>query len=295
MSKITVAKTAGFCFGVNRAVKTVERLLDENKKVCTLGEIIHNPQVVSDMEKRGVKVVNTLSEVPKGYMLVIRSHGCTRDEMNFIVEHGIPYVDATCPFVKRIHKIVEENIDNRKILLAAGHANHPEMIGIRSYFAGKSYVFRDKTELERIIEKERINSDFPVIVISQTTFSRENWEECINFLLNHFTNMTVCDTICNTTNLRQKEAEKISKMSDLIIVVGGRNSSNTGKLYDVCSKYTESVLIERPEELDMDFCKNYKRIGIVAGASTPIELVKKIKNRLERIFYGMENWKSEQD
>lgn len=289
--KITIAKTAGFCFGVNRAVKTVERLLNEGKRVCTLGEIIHNSHVVDSLAKRGVKVVNAVSEVQEGYTLVIRSHGCTKEDMSFVVEHGIPYVDATCPFVKRIHKIVEENRDNRKVLLAAGNANHPEMIGIRSYFDGKSYVFSSRSELEEIIEKEGLSKDFSIMVISQTTFSREIWEECIKFIKKHFTNTTIHDTICNTTNLRQIEAEKMSKTSDLMIVVGGYKSSNTRKLYDICRKYAESILIEGAEELELSFGKNYERIGIVAGASTPIELVEEIKNRLERIIYGMERRK----
>ena len=281
MSEITVAKTSGFCFGVNRAVETVNQLLKEGKKVCTLGEIIHNPYVVNDFKKRGVKVVNSPSETPAGYTLVIRSHGCTKGDLKFIKEHDIEFVDATCPFVKKIHKIAESNKEDNQILLAAGSANHPEMVGIRSYFNGESYVFENKDDLQEIIRNGVISSKNSIIMISQTTFSKKEWIECTKLIPKGFTNITIHDTICNTTNSRQEEAEKLSKSSDLMIVVGGAKSSNTRKLYEICKKNTETILVESAENLPNINYKKYTKIGIAAGASTPMNLVEEIK-----IFLG---------
>ncbi|MDO4199529.1 MAG: 4-hydroxy-3-methylbut-2-enyl diphosphate reductase [Clostridia bacterium] len=291
MSEITVAKTSGFCFGVNRAVETVNNLLKEGKKVCTLGEIIHNPHVINDFEKRGVKVVNSPSETPAGYTLVIRSHGCLKEDMEFIRENGIDFVDATCPFVKKIHKIVEANKNNSQILLAAGSADHPEMIGIRSYFSNKSYVLSSKNDLQELIKNDVISNQDSITMISQTTFSKKEWKDCIKLVSEGFTNITIHDTICNTTNSRQEEAEKLSKTSDLMIVVGGQKSSNTRKLYEICKKNTETILVESVENLpDINYLK-YTKIGIIAGASTPMSLVEQIKTFLEGIFDGSEKRK----
>ncbi len=280
MSKITIAKTSGFCFGVNRAVEAVNNLLNQGKKVCTLGEIIHNSYVVNDFEKRGVKVVHSPSETPAGYTLVIRSHGCTKEDLEFVKKNGIDFVDATCPFVKRIHRIVEANKENSQVLLAAGNADHPEMIGIRSYFNNQSYVFSNKDDLQKLIDDGIISQKNSTIMISQTTFSKKEWNDCTNLASDRFTNITIHDTICNTTNSRQEEAEKLSKSSDLMIVVGGSKSSNTRKLYEICKKNTETIIVESVENLPKLNYNKYTKIGIIAGASTPIKLVEQIKTFL---------------
>lgn len=280
MSKIIVAKTSGFCFGVNRAVEAVNNLLNQGKKVCTLGEIIHNSYVVNDFEKRGVKVVNYPSETPAGYTLVIRSHGCTKEDLDFIKKNDIDFVDATCPFVKRIHRIVETNKENSQVLLAAGSANHPEMIGIRSYFNNQSYVFSSKDDLQKLIDNGVMSQKNSTIMISQTTFSKKEWGNCTNLVSDGFTNVTIHDTICNTTNSRQEEAEKLSKSSDLMVVVGGKKSSNTRKLYDICKKNTETILVESVVDMPKLNYSEYATIGIVAGASTPMNLVEEIKSFL---------------
>lgn len=281
-AKVRIAKTAGFCPGVKRAIKAVNDLLAKNCKVCTLGEIIHNSYVVDDFKNRGVVVVNSPLDVPKGYTVVIRSHGCTRNDLKYIEDFGIPFFDATCPFVKKIQNIVNLNEHNREILLAAGDANHPEMVGIRSYFSGKSYIFRDKYELESIIRQNRFIIDKSVLLLSQTTFSVSKWENCANFIKCIFTNVVTYDTICNATSLRQQEAKKLSKSSDLIIVVGGRKSSNTKKLCEICQKNTQTVQVEFAQDLPDGIGKKFQKIGIVSGASTPIQLVEEIKNRLEK-------------
>ncbi len=277
MSEIVVAKTSGFCFGVNRAVETVNNLLKEGKKVCTLGEIIHNPHIIKDFEKKGVKIVSSPSETPADYTIVIRSHGCVKEDLEFIKKNNIDFVDATCPFVKKIHKIAEANKENSQILLAAGNPDHPEMIGIRSYFIGKSYVFSSKGDLRKMIEDDVVSPKNSIIMLSQTTFSKKEWKDCTNLASEVFTNIKVYDTICNTTNSRQEEAEKLSKSSDLMIVVGGKKSSNTRKLYEICKKNAETILVESVENLPDINYKKYTKIGIIAGASTPVELVEKIK------------------
>lgn len=279
---VRVAKMAGFCPGVSRAIKAVNDLLAKNCKVCTLGEIIHNSYVVDDFKNRGVMVVNSPSDVPKGYTVVIRSHGCARDDLKYIENSGIPFFDATCPFVKKIHNIVNLNEHNREILLAAGDANHPEMVGIRSYFNGKSYVFRDKHELESIINKDKVIGDKRILLLSQTTFSYAEWEICANFIKCIFTNVVAHDTICNATSLRQQEAKKMSKSSDLIIVVGDQKSSNTKKLCEICQENTQTVQVESAQDLPDGIGNKFRKIGIVSGASTPIQLVDGIKNRLEK-------------
>lgn len=280
--KIEIAKTSGFCFGVGKAVKTVDELLKKGEKVCTLGQIIHNPHVVEDFENRGVKVVNSVADVPLNYIVVLRSHGCTKQDMEYINSNKIRHVDATCPFVKKIHKIVEENSD-KKILFAAGNDNHPEMIGILSYFSGKKYVFKSEDELKEIINKTKISPDEKVFAVSQTTFNSKEWLKCTELMKKTFTNINVYDTICNTTNLRQLETENLSKLSDLMIVVGGKNSSNTLKLYDICRKNAPTIFIEAVDELPKNISKEYSKIGIVAGASTPKEIVEQIKKCLEEV------------
>ena len=277
MSEIVIAKTSGFCFGVNRAVETVNNLLKEGKKVCTLGEIIHNPHVIKDFEKKGVKIVSSPSETPAGYTLVIRSHGCLKEDLEFIKGNNIDFVDATCPFVKKIHKIAEANKENSQVLLAAGNPDHPEMIGIRSYFNGKSYVLTCKDDLKKLIKGGVVSEKNSIMMISQTTFSKKEWQDCTNLAFEVFTNIRVYDTICNTTNSRQEEAEKLSKSSDLMIVVGGKKSSNTRKLYEICKKNAETIFVESVENLPDINYEKYTKIGIIAGASTPMSLVEKIK------------------
>ena len=229
--KIRIAKTSGFCFGVNRAIKIVDNLLTEGKKVCTLGPIIHNSVVTKNFKERGAAVVEAPSFVPKEGVLVVRSHGVTKSTIDFIKSKNIDYIDATCPFVKKIHNIVAKNsCDGNNILLVAGDENHPEMVGIRSYFNGTSYTFKDVAELKKITQKYPNLINLSVIMVAQTTFSVKEWKKCVDFSTKVFTKIRFFDTICNTTSLRQEEAFILSKNSDLMVVIGGKNSSNTHKL-----------------------------------------------------------------
>ena len=283
--EILVAKTSGFCFGVNRSIKIANELLNSGKKICTLGKIIHNPLVVKELSDKGAKIINHPCMLPDNNTLIIRSHGVSNEIFNYIKNNTIDYVDATCPFVKKIHQIVKNHSEKCDVLLAAGDENHPEMIGIRSYFDGESYVFKNLNDLKKTIENHPKIKEKKLLIVSQTTFSVEKWKKCVDFAKLYLTNALIFDTICKTTILRQKEAEELSKKCDLVIVIGGKESSNTKKLYDICSKNTDTFLVESKNDILKKICSNKKCIGIIAGASTPISLVNEIKNYLEMILW----------
>lgn len=273
--KIILAETAGFCFGVDRAVNLVYSLVNDGKKVCTLGPIIHNAQLVGDLEQRGVKIIDSIDECPDGYMVVVRTHGVEKSVIDDIENKNIDYVDATCPFVKKIHRIVKK-FDSSVPVLVAGDVNHPEVIGIRSYCNGKSFVFKNDEELQKILQNDYIDKNEKIICVSQTTFSLEEWKKCEKVIKKVCTNCEIFDTICNATADRQNEAYEISKKSDAMIVIGGRHSSNTCKLRDVSSAHCRSFLIETADELKSIDLSPYNVIGVTAGASTPSVIIKEV-------------------
>lgn len=273
--KIILAETAGFCFGVDRAVNLVYSLVNDGKKVCTLGPIIHNAQLVGDLEQRGVKIIDSIDECPDGYMVVVRTHGVEKSVIDDIENKNIDYVDATCPFVKKIHRIVKK-FDSSVPVLVAGDVNHPEVIGIRSYCNGKSFVFKNDEELQKILQNDYIDKNEKIICVSQTTFSLEEWKKCEKIIKKVCTNCEIFDTICNATANRQNEAYEISKKSDAMIVIGGRHSSNTCKLRDVSSAHCRSFLIETADELKSIDLSPYNVIGVTAGASTPSVIIKEV-------------------
>lgn len=273
--KIILAETAGFCFGVDRAVNLVYSLVNDGKKVCTLGPIIHNAQLVGDLEQRGVKIIDSIDECPDGYMVVVRTHGVEKSVIDDIENKNIDYVDATCPFVKKIHRIVKK-FDSSVPVLVAGDVNHPEVIGIRSYCNGKSFVFKNDEELQKILQNDHIDKNKKIICVSQTTFSLEEWKKCEKIIKKVCTNCEIFDTICNATADRQNEAYEISKKSDAMIVIGGRHSSNTCKLRDVSSAHCRSFLIETADELKSIDLSPYNVIGVTAGASTPSVIIKEV-------------------
>ena len=273
--KIILAETAGFCFGVDRAVNLVYSLVNDGKKVCTLGPIIHNAQLVGDLEQRGVKIIDSIDECPDGYMVVVRTHGVEKSVIDDIENKNIDYVDATCPFVKKIHRIVKK-FDSSVPVLVAGDVNHPEVIGIRSYCNGKSFVFKNDEELQKILQNDYIDKNKKIICVSQTTFSLEEWKKCEKIIKKVCTNCEIFDTICDATADRQNEAYEISEKSDAMIVIGGRHSSNTCKLRDVSSAHCRSFLIETADELKSIDLSPYNVIGVTAGASTPSVIIKEV-------------------
>lgn len=282
--KITLAKTAGFCFGVNRAVNTVYELLDNNKKVCTLGPIIHNPQLVDELEKRGVRIVQQPLETKDDEMLVIRSHGVPRSTIEQVESAKINYVDATCPFVSKIHKIVSEASLNGNSILIAGDSKHSEVIGIVGNATTPVYTFSDENELSELLKTHPNLTQSNVTVVSQTTFNEKIFKKCCIFLKKVCTNAIVFDTICNATALRQQEADKLARVNDLMVVIGGKHSSNTSKLYSVCKASCDrTFLIETADELKAEWFKDVQNVGVVAGASTPARIIKEAIKTMSEI------------
>ena len=281
---ITLAKTAGFCFGVNRAVQMVYRLLAQGERVCTLGPIIHNPQLVNDLAERGVIIVNSPSDAPKDAVLVIRSHGVTRQTMEELERLGIRFEDATCPFVKKIHRIVQQAAEEGHAVWIAGDENHPEVKGIKSYCRDAAFIFQNEQELQNLLKEHTKWKERQISVVAQTTFHANLWKKCVVSIKKVYTNAVIFDTICNATSERQAEAERLAQNTDLMIVVGGRESSNTAKLQDVCRKYCDTCLIESAHELDTEKVRQASSICVTAGASTPAGIIKEVLKTMSEII-----------
>ncbi|MBQ5910490.1 MAG: 4-hydroxy-3-methylbut-2-enyl diphosphate reductase, partial [Clostridia bacterium] len=287
--KITLAETAGFCFGVKRAVDMVYDLCEQGQKVCTLGPIIHNAQLVADLEKKGVRVVEDASEVKDDEILVIRSHGVPEAVMNNAETLGVKTVDATCPFVAKIHKIVKEASANGQTVLIAGDAKHKEVIGIIGHASGPVFVFEDESSLSELLKEQPNLKEERVSVVAQTTFNEKIWSKCEKILKKYCTNASIFGTICNATSMRQSEAHRLSLVNDAMVVIGGQHSSNTKKLYDVCKVNCEkTLLIETANELKAEFFEGAKSVGVVAGASTPAAIIKEAIKTMTEILNPVE-------
>ena len=280
---IKLAKTAGFCFGVNRAIELVNSLLDEGKKVCTLGPIIHNDQVVQKLADRGVVIAYTPDEVPQDHVLVIRSHGVPLPVYNELREKNLVIQDATCPFVSKIHSIVTKASQKGDIILIAGNSEHPEVLGIKSRCSNAAYTFRDDAELSELLKNHPELKEVSVSVVAQTTFNTEIWKKCLEIFKKDCTNATLFDTICSATQSRQQEAAELSEKCDLMIVIGGLSSSNTAKLFHICSDHCRSVLIQTAADLPVDEVKAAHNIGVTAGASTPADIIKEVLSTMSEI------------
>ena len=280
---VTLAETAGFCFGVNRAIELVNSLLDEGKKVCTLGPIIHNEQVVQQLADRGVVIAENPGDVPPDHVLVIRSHGVPLPIYNELKQKQLVIQDATCPFVSKIHSIVTNASEKGDIILIAGNSEHPEVLGIKSRCSNAAYTFRDDTELLELLKKYPELKENSVSVVAQTTFNTEIWKKCLEIFKKDCTNATLFDTICSATQSRQQEAAELSEKCDLMIVIGGTNSSNTAKLFHICSDHCRSVLIQTADDLPVDDVKAAINIGVTAGASTPADIIKEVLSTMSEI------------
>lgn len=285
MAEIKIAKTSGFCFGVDRAVKLVyDELEKQSGKVATLGPIIHNSDVVEDLKKNGVRIVENVSELEDGEKAVIRSHGVGRKIYDELSQKGNDFIDATCPFVARIHKIVSEKSREGYFILIAGDENHPEVQGIVGHCDENCFVFKDETDLKEFFEKKYIKLEKKLAIVAQTTYNILIWGGCLKVIPEDKENILVFDTICNATSQRQSDADMLSKDVDIMVVVGGRNSSNTIKLFNVCSKNCHSYHVENSDELYTLNLKNAEKIGITAGASTPAYIIKEVQNTMAEIF-----------
>ena len=274
--QIILAKTAGFCFGVNRAVKLTYELLEQGRPVATLGPLIHNPQVVEDLESKGAITCDSVDDVPDGCEVVIRSHGVGQSVYDKISTRCLAYHDATCPFVTKIHKIAARAGAEGAMLLMAGDAKHPEVQGIVGHTTGKVEVFANLAELEKLLPE--LTQQKSIFAVAQTTFNVQSWETCKEFLKNQCTNAKIFDTICNATWARQQEAEDLSQKCDHMVVIGGHHSSNTQKLLQVAARHTKAINVETADELDKDWLNGARIVGVTAGASTPSSIIEEVLN-----------------
>lgn len=280
--EITVAKSAGFCFGVQRAVDSVYKELEENSgKIYTFGPIIHNEQVVEDLNKKGIEVIDTveqLKEIKEG-TVVIRSHGVAKEIYDILEQQKLKMVDATCPFVKKIHNIVLDESNNGKTIIIIGNDNHPEVEGIKGWVNGEVIVINKEEQIEKLSLPEQTKA----CIVSQTTFNYNKFKYLVEIIRKKGYDITVVNTICNATHVRQVEAQKISSKVDGMIVIGGKNSSNTQKLYDICRNECENTFyVQTVKDLNLHELKSLKSIGITAGASTPKNIIEEVRTECQK-------------
>ena len=288
--EVKVAKTAGFCFGVQRAVDKVYELIDScQDRLFTLGPIIHNEEVVNDLEKKGVRVASEeeLKTLPKGSTVVIRSHGVGKKVYDQLEECGLSYVDVTCPFVLKIHRIVEKESKAGSHIVIIGDPDHPEVVGICGWCIGSYTVIRTKQDALDFVPPEGKN----VCIVSQTTFNYNKFKDLVEILREKRYDNTVLNilnilnTICNATEERQREAKSIAGEVDTMLVVGGRHSSNTQKLFEICKKECENTYyIQTPVDLDSDMFQCSSYVGITAGASTPKKIIEEVQEHVRIKF-----------
>ncbi len=274
--EVKLAKSAGFCFGVKRAVEQVYEQIETGGKIYTYGPIIHNEEVVRDLEERGVKVIHDEDELAgiKEGTVVIRSHGVLARIYDLIEQNGLECVDATCPFVKRIHNIVEKESAQNQIIII-GNAGHPEVEGIMGWCHTPAVVIKSAQEAENF----EPDGEKSLCIVSQTTFNYNKFKELVEIFQKRGYNVNVVNTICNATEVRQTEAAQIAAEVDAMIVIGGRHSSNTQKLYEICrEKCKATYFIQRLGDLHLELPETAVLVGITAGASTPNNIIEEVQN-----------------
>ena len=281
--RIEVAKTAGFCYGVNRAVGLVEQAIAEGKSTVTFGPIAHNRHLVRHFEELGVKEISSLDEIPDGSTVIIRSHGIPRATYEALEAKNVEIIDATCPSVKRIHSLVAKAEEQGRQPIIIGTPTHPEIVAIAGW-CRHPLVFSGAEELENWLNASPEHKDLPITMVSQTTSTQFLWESCKKIVKKVCTNREIFDTICNATENRQTEAAELATNCDAMIVVGDRNSSNTGRLAHICAEHCARVdLIDCADELEPAVYRNCATIGITAGASTPAWIIKEVNKTMSEI------------
>ena len=287
--KVKVARTAGFCFGVKRAVDKVYQLIEQGiQPIYTLGPIIHNEEVVSDLAARGVQVIEEKDlDTLSGGTVVIRSHGVGREVYNKLKANHLDYIDVTCPFVLKIHRIVEKQSQTGKHIVIFGDPDHPEVKGICGWCEGAYTVLKNKEDTEQFLPPEGKE----ICVVSQTTFNYNKFKELVEILCkkrydNSVLNMgDILNTICNATEERQKEAQNIAGEVDTMLVIGGRHSSNTQKLFEICKEECgNTYYIQTPVDLDSEMFHRSSCVGITAGASTPKKIIEEVQEHVRIKF-----------
>ncbi len=282
--KVIKAKTAGFCFGVKRAVDTVYEQADTcGGPIYTYGPIIHNEEVVKDLESRGVSVIRSEEElegITEG-TVIIRSHGVEKRICDKLLDKGIRIVDATCPFVKKIHNIVAKESAEGKYILIIGNPDHPEVIGIRGWAGSNVSVIQNADDIEKV----DFGKNKKICVVSQTTFNYNKFQDLVEIIKKKSYDISVLNTICNATKERQTEARSIAESVDAMIVIGDKHSSNTQKLYEICrNACNNTYYIQTLDDLDLNQLGSVETVGITAGASTPNNIIEEVQNNVRIIF-----------
>ena len=281
---VTVAKTAGFCFGVKRAVEKVYEQIEKGKTpIYTFGPIIHNEEVVRDLEERGVKVLETAEELRQltDGVVVIRSHGVGKDIYDILEKNGIEIIDATCPFVKKIHRIVSEQNENGRRVIIVGNGKHPEVEGIKGWGNDDTLVIETAEEFEKL----QISDGEKLCIVAQTTFNYNKFQDLVEKISKTRYDILVLYTICNATQERQVEARQIASQVDVMIVIGGRNSSNTQKLYEICRRECkETYYIQTLKDFKPEKAGSVRSVGITAGASTPNQIIEEVHTNVRIKF-----------
>ena len=277
--EVKLAKTAGFCFGVKRAVDTVYQQVEQckNEKIYTFGPIIHNEEVVKDLRSKGVEVIETEEELRRltSGVVIIRSHGVSKHIHNILEEQGLKCVDATCPFVKKIHRIVEKESAEGAYIVIIGDENHPEVQGIKGWSSTPVSVIKTEEQAYDFNVPESTR----VCIVSQTTFNYNKFKYLVEIILKKKYNINVLNTICSATKERQTEAENVANEVDVMIVIGDKHSSNTQKLFEICrSACGDTYYIQTLDDLDMNQLKSVQTVGITAGASTPSNIIEEVQN-----------------
>ena len=279
--EVTVAKTAGFCFGVKRAVEKVyEQIGKTEKPIYTYGPIIHNEQVVGDLQEKGVEVIDTLEELKtiRDAVVVIRSHGVGKDVYDILKENGVEIVDATCPYVKKIHRIVEKQTAEGRRVLIVGSEDHPEVQGIRGWGNDTTLVVEKPEQIDDLL----LSKEEKLCIVSQTTFNYKKFQDLVEKISKTRYDITVLNTICNATQERQVEAMRIASQVDVMLVIGGKHSSNTQKLYDICRKECKNTYyIQTLGDFNPECISSVRSVGITAGASTPNNIIEEVHTKCQ--------------
>ncbi|MBQ3145531.1 MAG: 4-hydroxy-3-methylbut-2-enyl diphosphate reductase [Clostridia bacterium] len=281
--EIIIGKTAGFCFGVSNAVKKTEEELKNKKNVFCLGELVHNKQVTSELQNKGLTVIDNIEKAKQN--VIIRAHGEPKETYKKAEKLELDVLDLTCPKVLRIHKIAQEYANNGFYILLIGQKDHPETIGTISYCGENSAVIEKEEDIEDALNNFYVANIDKLLLIAQTTFSLEKFNNIISLITEKVNieqiELEIKRTICDATRLRQEETKEIAKNVDVMIIIGGKHSSNTNKLYEISKKYCKaSILIETKEELNVQFVKKFQKIGIMAGASTPQKSIESVVEML---------------
>ena len=273
---ITIAKTAGFCFGVKRAIKMAENELNNSTPIYSIGNIVHNKHIINKLSQKGLIVVENIEDIPDNSTVIIRAHGITKEGIEKCKEKNLKIIDTTCPNVKKVHELAEKYSNEGYTIVIIGEATHPEVIGIKGWSVSDTIVVNEEYNFEQLKNISKI------CVVSQTTMNMKKNEEIIKQIEKYADSPVVFNTVCSATDERQTELKKLAKESDVMLVIGDKTSSNSNRLYEIskgiCDK---SYFIENIDELCLNFLDNSCKIGITAGASTPDELIKEVVDGVE--------------